>query len=126
MCALDSITRWAAAAARSGNVWWMTGATAPDSSSGQTRSRRTSAIAPFSATVRRRRVEPADRQPALKNDAHVDLRQRAADESDLDQAAVDGQRLGRFRRGSIAADHIENHLDAAPVGYRSRIAATKS
>src|SRR5580765_7471119 len=58
MCALESITRCASAADRSGNVAWITGVIAPDSKSGQTCWRSAAAIAPFSAIVRARSVDP--------------------------------------------------------------------
>ena len=58
MWALDSITRCASAALRSGNVAWTIGFTAPDSSSGHTCCRSSAAMAPLSATGRARSVEP--------------------------------------------------------------------
>src|SRR5207244_1426544 len=53
-----SISACASAARASGSSAVITGRTAPDSSSGQTRSRSAAAIAPFSSTVRGRSVEP--------------------------------------------------------------------
>ena len=54
ICALDSISRWASAALASGKVVWITGATRPESSSGQTLLCKATAMTPFSATERGR------------------------------------------------------------------------
>ena len=58
ICALLSISRWAAAASASGNSLWITGAQRPASSAGHTLARRSSAMAPFCAVLRGRMVEP--------------------------------------------------------------------
>ena len=58
MCSLASIIRWASAARASGNVAWITGRTVPAARSGHTCASSAAAMAPFSAGVRGRSVEP--------------------------------------------------------------------
>jgi hypothetical protein len=69
------------------------------------------ARSPFSASDRGRSVDPVTVSDAAESH-HVDLRRDAAEERDLHEAAVNGKRLD-VARDVLAADHIEDEIDAA-------------
>ena len=114
MCALDSMTRCASAASRSGNDAWMITRTAPDSMSGQTCSWTARAMRPFSSTERARKVEPGNGESTLQDRNRADRRAVAAELRDLDQPSIHREHVDVALQ-VVAADHVEHDVDA-PIG----------
>ena len=104
-------------ASASGNVAWTTGVTARRRRAAATPALRArAAIAPFSADAARPQRRAGDGEPAAHHlhQVDLDLRRLAGTRS-----APGGRRrpaASRLRGDVVAADHVEDHVDAAAVG----------
>ena len=119
MCALDSISRCAAAASASGNVAAIRGSTRRASTSGHTSRRSAAAIRPFCSTAPRAQRRAGERQPPAEDAAQVDGRHRLPRHAG--QSAPAGRRCASAARlrGTYDATHdVEDQIDAAPAGVR--------
>ena len=103
----------------------MMGATLPASSRGHTFLRSASAITPFSATERGRRVEPVSVCRFIMSGSRLISAVLALQERDLHQPPLQGEDL-EVAQDVVAADHVEDHVDAAPSGCLGHVLRRKS
>ena len=80
---------------------------------------------PSPRPVRGRSVEPGDRQPPPEHAAQIDAGAFAAHQADLHEAPVNGER-GKIALQIVAADDVEDHIDAAAAGHARLTTSTKS
>ena len=117
MCFDDSISAWACGASARSKVAWMVVFTSPRSSSGQTCSRNSPGELrlPFDRARAQRRS--GDGKALQHDEAPIALDAAAFQEGDLRQAPFEGQAF-QVLLDVVAADHVENHVDAALGGNR--------